>query len=278
MNRPAPVARSAPPLVVRFELVSLGPARAGTALDVRVRVANEGAATWRWNGSEGMRLAYHWLDPRENPIVWDGIRTAFPRPVEPGDTVEVDAEVIAPRPPGPYLLRFDLLEEHCFWVSEVGGATFDVEVQVAPRIARRRLRAIVHGGPDARTEAALAAQEEPLVTEDAEAVAHLVAGAEPAPDWSRRLLDAHADGWAAVGPALEPSGSLVERQRARRRLADWAPAGRNRHFEPPLLLPSLLAGLEPEDIDGLPAWTGGDRLFEGSAVVRLPTRSGRPRA
>ncbi len=219
-----------------------------------------------------MRVAYHWLDLRDNPIVWDGIRTAFPDPVEQGDTVEVDVEVIAPRPPGRYILRFDLLEEHCFWVSEVGGATFDIEVDVLPRIERRRLAVVVHGGPDARTTAALEAQDEPIVAGDAEAVAHLVAGCEPASDWSRRILDAHADGWAAVGPALVPSGPLFARHRAARRLRDWAPAGRNRHFEPPLLLPSLLAGLEPETVDGLPAWTGGDRLFEGAAVVRLGGR------
>ena len=49
---------------------------------------------------------------------------------------------------------------------------------------------------------ALARQDEPIVESDAVAVAHLVSGAEPDPDWARLVLDAHAEGWAAVGPAL----------------------------------------------------------------------------
>ena len=77
------------------------------------------------------------------------------------------------------------------------------------RIDERRLAVVVRGGADAETTAALAAQEEPLVEEDAVAIAHLVAGAAPAPDWSRRILDAHAEGFVAVGGSVEtPDRSL----------------------------------------------------------------------
>src|SRR5215210_5132956 len=117
---------------------------------------------------------------------------------------------------GRYRLAFDLVEEHRFWFAEVGSAPLELEVDVAPRIAERRLRVVVRGGEDAETAAALAAQEEPLLAEDAVATAHLVAGAVPAPDWSRRLLDAHAEGYAAVG------GSIEARDRA---LRPWAPGG-----------------------------------------------------
>jgi hypothetical protein len=37
-----------------------------------------------------------------------------------------------------------------------------------------------------------------LVSEGAVAVAHLIPGALPAPDWSRLLLDAHEEGYGAV--------------------------------------------------------------------------------
>jgi hypothetical protein len=132
---------------------------------------------------------------------------------------------------------------------------------------------------DPATTAALAAQEEPPSVEldGADAIAHLVPGCVPEPDWAGRMLDAHAEGWAAVGPALVPTGSFRERRAARQALAAWAPGGRNPRFDRPLLLPSLLAGLEPAEHDGLPSWTGTDALFDGGATVRLPTRSGRPR-
>ena len=147
---------------------------------------------------------------------------------------------------------------------------------MAPLIGERRLTVVVLGGADPRTTAALAAQEEALVDEQPTATAYLVAGAEPAPDWSRRILDAHADGWSAVGSAIVAVGGPVERRRAERAFRDWAPGGRNPRFDGPLLLPSLLGDLAPSRHDGLPAYEG-DGVFEGRAVVRLPTRSGRPR-
>lgn len=260
------------PLAPRWRAWSLEAPRAGAPGRARVALENAGTATWHAHGDAGVRLAYHWLDPLGNPIVWDGERTAFPRPVAPGETVELDVPVRAPRPPGPYRLSFDLVEEHRFWFSEIGCATLDIPVQVAPRIAARTLAVRIAGGAHPQTSAALAAQDEPVVDGDAEAVAYLVAGAVPAPDWSRRLLDAHAEGWAAVGGAVVPAGKD-------RALAAWAAGGgRNPRFDRPLLLPSLLEGAEPGAHLGLPAYLGEDGLFDGRIEVRLPPRSGRRRA
>ncbi len=207
--------------------------------------------------------------------MWDGERTALPRAVHPGETVELDVDLVAPRPPGRYVIRFDFVEEHAFWLSETGVPGHDVDVDVAPRIAERRLAVVVHGGPDARTAAALAAQDEPPVEDEPTATAHLVAGAEPAPDWACRMLDAHAEGWEAVGPALVPTGGWLARRRAERHLAAWGPGGRSPRHEGALLLPSLVTGLEPVSSGGLPAYDGSAGLFDGGALVRLPTRSDR---
>jgi hypothetical protein len=263
------------PLSPRWLGADGGPYRAGVESGVRVRLRNEGSATWRSRGADGLQLAYHWLDPLQNPIVWDGARTPFAAAVAPGEEVELLATVRAPRPPGRYVLRFDLVEEHRFWLAELGCDVLDVETEVRPLIDARRLEVVVHGGTDAVTDAAVAAQEEAVVTDDPCAVAHLVAGAIPPPDWSRRLLDAHAEGWAAVGPAVVPAGGLLSRRRARHRLAAWSPGGRNPRFGGPLLLPSLLAGLEPSEHLGLPAYEGPDALFDGRLQVTLRPRSGR---
>ena len=263
------------PLAPSWREWTLEPQRAGARTTARLVLVNDGSATWRSRGTDGLHLSYHWLDTHGNAIAWDGLRTPFPRPVAPGERIELHAAVVAPRPPGRYVLRFDLVEEHRFWLSEVGIQTLDVELDVGSLIAERRLAVIVHGGPDERTTAALASQEEPLVGERAEATAHLVSGAEPAPGWSRRLLDAHAEGWAAVGSAVVPTGGFLERRRAARTLRAWAPGGRNPRLEAPLLLPSLVEGLVPAAHHGLPSYAG-EGLFEGRAVVRLPRRSGRP--
>jgi hypothetical protein len=250
------------------------PQRAGATTTARLVLENGGAATWRSRGDVGLQLSYHWLDTHGNAIVWDGTRTAFPRPIAPGEKIALDVVVHAPRPPGRYVLRFDLVEEHRFWLSEVGVEPHDVEVEVSPLISERRLAVVVHGGADPRTDAALAAQEEPVVRDRPAATAHLVAGAQPAPDWAGLLLDAHVEGWAAVGPAVVPDGGFVERRRAARALRKWSPGGRKPRFDGPLLLPSLVAGLAAGEHRGLPAYDG-DGLFEGRAAVRIPTRSGR---
>lgn len=264
------------PLAVRWLAYGLPEMRAGARAPVRLRLENAGSAPWRSERDLGLQLSYHWLDSLGNPIVWDGARTAFTRPVAPGETIELEAEVVAPRPPGGYRLAFDLVQEHRFWLQELGCVPLDVPVEVQPRIAERRLRVVVEGGDDSDTEAALSMQEEPVVSDDADAVAYLVAGAAPAPDWSRLLLNAHAEGWPAVGGAVEAGGGLSARAE-RRRLEPWAPGGgRNPRFAHPLVFPSLLEGLQAVTHVGLPAYDGPDGLFEGRAVVRLRPRSGRP--
>ena len=259
------------PLAVRWLAYDLEEPRAGVAGQARLHLENAGSAAWRSRGREWIQVAYHWLDPLGNPIVWDGLRTALPRVIEPGETVELEMTVVAPRPQGSYRLAFDLVEEHRFWFQEIGSTTLDVPVDVKPRIAERRLQVVLHGPQDPETKAALAAQEEALAQEDGYAFAHLVPGALPAPDWSRLLLDAHEEGYAAVGPAIDAARG------ERSRFAPWAPGGgRNPRFGEPLLFPSLLDGVEPQDRDGLPSFSGSDSLFEGRAVVRLRRRSGRP--
>jgi hypothetical protein len=264
------------PLAVRWIAYELGEPRAGSRVPARLRLANAGSAPWRSRGRDGVHLSYHWLDPLGNPIVWDGVRASLPGVVRPGEEVELEATVRAPRPPGGYRLAFDLVEEHRFWFQELGSTPLDLPVQVRPRITERRLSVVVQGAAGPDTPAALAQQEEPLVEEDAVAVAHLVPGAMPAPDWSRLLLDAHAEGYAAVGGAVDVEGGLSARGE-RKRLARWSPGGgRNPRFDSPLLFPSLLDGLEPENHHGLPSFSGSDAVFEGRAVVRLRPRSGRP--
>ena len=267
-EHPVPVG----PLAVRWVAYELDQPRAGVSGRARLQLENAGSAPWRSRGREGVQLSYHWLDPLGNAIVWDGPRTLLPGVVRPGESVEIEVAVVAPRPPGSYRLAFDLVEELRFWFQEVGSAPLDLPVDVKPRISERRLDVRMHGGPDPETEAALAGQEEPLVNEGAVAMAHLIAGALPEPDWSRRLLDAHEEGYAAVGGAI-----VADSRNDRKRLAPWAPGGgRNPRFGHPLLLPSLLDGLEPESHEGLPSYAGSDALFEGRAVVRLRSRSGRP--
>lgn len=244
------------PLAVRWLGYELGEARAGAVF--RARVAFENAGTLAWHGGPPHTIAagYHWLDRLGNPIVWDGFWRPVGRELAPGERAEVELEVRAPIPPGRYRLAFDLVSEGRWWFGEIGNETLDVDLAVRPRIER----------------------------DPSSVVAHVPAGAEAAPGWQARVLDAHAEGYAVVGSAVEVVGPLLERRSARRELAAWAPGrGRNPAFAHPLLFPSVLRGLEVEltEIAGFPAAltpAGEPWIHDARAVVRARPQGGRRHA
>ena len=147
------------PIAARWQGYALPPLLAGTAGTARVAVENAGSATWRSQGKEGVQLAYHWLDPLGNPIVWDGVRSAFEQPVGPAEGAEVEVALAVPMPPGDYRLVFDAVHEFRFWFAEVGSPTLDLPVSVLSRIARRVLavRILGDGPASEETRDALAA-------------------------------------------------------------------------------------------------------------------------
>lgn len=270
------------PLAVRYLACSLEPVRAGVVGHATVELENAGAATWRSLGAEGVQIAYHWLDERGNPIVWDGVRTALPRAVDPGERVTTEIEVQGPLPPGRYRFALDLILEHRAWFQELGNVTAEQTVDVLPRIERRL-------GVTGADPGVLDAQEEPVVPlEEAEAVAHLGPGVVPAPDWSRRILDAHQEGWAIVGGSVAVAAGPVARRRLQAELEPWKPGGgRVPGFAHPLLCPSIARNARPqrvEELAGLPAvrppaeeaWRD-PVLYDGRIAVTARPRSDRRR-
>jgi hypothetical protein len=217
------------PLAVRWLAHDLDSVQAGALAHARVVVENAGSAAWR-----DLNISYHWLDDRGNPIVWDGIR--HPVSAEPGERVERDIEVRGPIPPGRYRLAFDLVDEHRFWLAELGNFTPELEVEVTPRDASgARLF-----GADGDAE---------------------------------QIRAAHEEGYAAVGGSLDMRRPPPE-------LEPYAPGGgRNPAFAHPLVCPSLLPPLEPNDeVAGLPAWRPeGDQPWIYDARIRLRPLSGRRR-
>jgi hypothetical protein len=231
------------PLAVRWLDVDVPRVEAGAATTLTVRLENAGTAPWR-----GLNLSYHWLDGRGNPIVWDGVRT--PVEVAPGERQDVTAPFRGPIPPGRYRLALDLVDEHRFWLAELGSHSPTFEVEVAPRDARAA-RAFVPNG------------------------------LEPAPDWEERVYVAHTEGYAAVGGSVDSKGTGLRRTRPSE-LEPYEPGGgRNPAFGHPLVCPSLLPPLEPNaEVFGLPAWRQeGDEpwVYDGRITLTLrPRRRLRP--
>jgi hypothetical protein len=273
------------PLAVRwlaYELVE--PPRAGAATPVELELENAGTAAWRADGERRVEVGYHWLDDRGNEIVHGGLWAPFPRTVESRKRVRQRVELRSPLGPGRYTLAFDLVDAGRTWFADVGNERLELQVDVRPRLARRALAVVFTPGPPelvAQSREAIAEQDETLVRMgEEEALAHLAPGCLPARDWSRRVLDAHEEGYAVVAGAIDTG------RRTPKALEPWRPgAGRVPRFPHPLLCPSLIPGSEPEwewsDVEGLPALAHPRRepwLYDGRIVVTAPRRSGRPRA
>jgi hypothetical protein len=272
--RSSPVPKG--PLAVRWLGLELPTVRAGAATTAIVELENVGTAEWRsTHGPSGVLLAYHWLDERGNPIVWDSFRTPLPEPVPPGGSLRTPLVIHGPIPPGRYRLEIDLVDESRAWFAEFGSEPLGTMCDVGRRV--ERALAARGGDPEA-----LAAQEEPLVGEnEAAAIAYLGDGVAPAPDWSRRVLDAHQEGYGVVGGSVEVSGGLM--RRVPKELEPYAPgSGRVPTFPHPLVCPSVVKGLElswADPVAALPAarapqWEPW--IYDGRIRVRL--RSGRRRA
>jgi hypothetical protein len=207
--------------------------QAGVVETLRLELSNEGTVPW----SDQVKLAYHWLDDRDNPIVWDGIRNPAP-PLAPGESAIVEANVRGPMPPGRYRLAFDLVAEHRAWFSELGSPMLSLDLEVAPRPGEPR--------------------------------AGLPPNLTAADDWAKRVRAAHAEGYGVVAGAIEWDGG-----RRPRALADYAPGpGRLPGFTGPLLAPSVLPGIELErldDIEGLPAYAAPRDepwVYDGRIVLK----------
>ena len=176
----------------------------------------------------------------------------FGAPSRPGDEVEVELRVRAPQPPGRYRLAFDLVEELRFWFAEVGshaaragrrGAAADRRAAARRRRPRRRGRA--RRPRRSRRRRSRSSRRTPSRSRTS------------SPARSRRPTG--RAGSSTRTPRATPPSAARSRRRERA-LRPWAPGGgRNPAFSHPLLLPSLLAGLEPGEHEGLPAYVPGRR-------------------
>jgi len=213
--------------------------QAGTLFIAQAEVLNAGSAPWRTRGHEdGLFLSYHWLDERDNPIVWDGLRTELERVVAPGEALRQGLAVRAPIPPGRYRLALDFVEEHRFWLAELGNEPFTEDVDVAPR----------------------------------DAAGARVFGAEPDDAWLAAAADLHREGYSAVGGAIDARGFADYAPGGGRH------PGFRRPLVCPSLLPGLEPNTEVNGLPAYAPEADEPSMFDGRLVLRLRSRSGRRRS
>jgi O-antigen ligase len=141
---------------------------------IPITLTNTGRLSWNSSSEPPFAVSYHWL--RDTAVVeFEGQRTRFATPVQPGQTATMHADIIAPGEPGTYTLVWDLVHETRAWFSSEG-------VEVA------RTQVVVTGEPTAPV--AVRMQQLPTATIR-----------PPRPElWRAALKMASAHPWVGVGP------------------------------------------------------------------------------
>ena len=138
--------------LARIDVLGSSPLTAlpSTRVVVRVRLENVGRAAWPHSSvpaPEAVSLAAHLFEASGEAHTRELLHVALPSAVEPGQTVEMQAEFEAPSEPGRYLLHLDLVMELRFWFEQRGSAPVRVPLEVVPGIPDTanpgRLRALL---------------------------------------------------------------------------------------------------------------------------------------
>lgn len=109
----------------------------GQTVSADVTIKNASSKTWPTKpdprGRNAVNLSYHWLDPKRQMVIFDGLRTPLPRDLNPGESVTVRATIRAPEKAGEYLLHVTLVQEGVAWFSEKDGGQISIPVSVGQK-------------------------------------------------------------------------------------------------------------------------------------------------
>ncbi len=103
---------------------------AGAEFRVAVDIVNTGWDEWRSDGAQPVHVSYHWLSLSGEMIEFDGLRSALPGPIGPGNAGRAIVTVRAPATRGAYRLAIDLVKEGVAWFSEAGAPGHTVRIEV----------------------------------------------------------------------------------------------------------------------------------------------------
>jgi hypothetical protein len=108
---------------------------ATTTTSVPIIVTNNGNFPWLAAGPNPVTLSYHWSTLAGATVVWDGLRTKLAADLQPGQSVQLQANLRFPSAAGTYTLRWDLVHEGVSWFSGKGVAASAKQVAVSAYVA-----------------------------------------------------------------------------------------------------------------------------------------------
>jgi hypothetical protein len=99
--------------------------RPNETIRLSVAAKNTGHDVWESAGREPVVLSYVWYDSGK-AVAQEGLRTLLPRPVWPGDTVRLEAQVKAPAQGVALTLKVTMVQEGVSWFLSNGGVPLEI--------------------------------------------------------------------------------------------------------------------------------------------------------
>ena len=122
---------------MRAELRSINApatAKAKQPVTLRVAVTNRSDVIWlaRERAAAPMQLyvGNHWLDATGRDVIHDDGRAPLTRNLAPGETIELELVLNAPKLAGSYILELDMLQEGVSWFASQGSTTVRLPMKI----------------------------------------------------------------------------------------------------------------------------------------------------
>lgn len=120
----AVASRAEAPAGLRWEVVEIASPRfvwVGEETRVRAVIRNAGSEVWS-SPETADHFGYHWLAADGKLLQHDGMRTVYPRPVAPGEQVQLQARLGPPPGPGVWLVEWEPVREQVRWLGPPANA------------------------------------------------------------------------------------------------------------------------------------------------------------
>jgi len=110
-----------------MRLLSVHP---GDTTSVPLTILNTSGNRWVSEGKYPVTLSYKWFDSG-HMLGIEGVRTVLPQPVNPGQTVSLDARIVVPQDGKDLELKISLVQEGVAWFFTRGAASLDIPVKLS---------------------------------------------------------------------------------------------------------------------------------------------------
>jgi Type II CAAX prenyl endopeptidase Rce1-like len=107
-------------------------AKRAAMITIPIEVQNKSTALWDSHEKKHpVYISYHLLDAEGNMMTFDNVRTPFPHPIRPGESLTIDMSVAIPKDSGRYQLEVDIVKEWVVWFKDMGSLTVYIPLVVS---------------------------------------------------------------------------------------------------------------------------------------------------